>query len=139
MVFNATFNNISAISWLSVLLVKETGENHQPVASHWQTLSHNVVLSDLRQVGGFSPGTSFSSTNESDRHDITEILLKMALNTINQTTKPLKIVKSAKLKVCPKMTSPKVKVQQHPNGKFWNSKYFFFRNDTSDSIQMYTN
>jgi hypothetical protein len=24
MVFNATFNNISAISWLSVLLVKET-------------------------------------------------------------------------------------------------------------------
>jgi len=31
MVFNATFNNISAISWLSVLLVKEAGvpgENH---------------------------------------------------------------------------------------------------------------
>jgi hypothetical protein len=25
MVFNATFNNISAISWLSVLLVDETG------------------------------------------------------------------------------------------------------------------
>jgi hypothetical protein len=25
MVFNATFNNISAISWLSVLLVEETG------------------------------------------------------------------------------------------------------------------
>jgi hypothetical protein len=22
-----------------------TGENHQPVASHWQTLSHNVVSS----------------------------------------------------------------------------------------------
>ena len=31
MVFNATFNNISVISWLSVLLVEETGgpeENH---------------------------------------------------------------------------------------------------------------
>ena len=31
MVFNATFNNISIISWRSVLLVKETGvpgENH---------------------------------------------------------------------------------------------------------------
>jgi hypothetical protein len=44
--FNATFNNISAISWRSVLLVEETGgpgENHQPVASHWQTLSHNVA------------------------------------------------------------------------------------------------
>ena len=34
MVFNATFNNISVISWWSVLLVEETGENHQPVASH---------------------------------------------------------------------------------------------------------
>jgi hypothetical protein len=39
MVFNATFNSISVISWLSVLLVEKTGvhgENHQPVASHWQ-------------------------------------------------------------------------------------------------------
>jgi len=47
MVFNATFNNISVISWRSVLLMEETGgpeENHRPVASHWQTLSHNVVL-----------------------------------------------------------------------------------------------
>ena len=40
---NATFNNISVISWLSVLLVEEPGENHQPVASHWKTLLHNVV------------------------------------------------------------------------------------------------
>jgi len=45
-VFNATFNNISAISWRSVLLVEETrvpGENHKPAASHLQTLSNNVV------------------------------------------------------------------------------------------------
>jgi hypothetical protein len=37
MVFNATFNNISVISWWSVLLVRETGapkENLRPVASH---------------------------------------------------------------------------------------------------------
>jgi hypothetical protein len=36
-VFNATFNNISAISWLSVLLGEEFGvprENHQPDAIH---------------------------------------------------------------------------------------------------------
>ena len=48
MVFNATFNNITVLSWRSVLLVEETGvtaENHRPVTSHWQTLSHNVVLS----------------------------------------------------------------------------------------------
>ena len=37
MVFNATFNNISVISWQSVLLVEETGapgENHRPATSH---------------------------------------------------------------------------------------------------------
>ena len=46
MIFNATFNNISAISWRSVLLVKETGipgEKHRPVASHRQILEHNGV------------------------------------------------------------------------------------------------
>jgi hypothetical protein len=37
MVFNATFNNISVISWQSLLLVEVTGgpgENHRPVASY---------------------------------------------------------------------------------------------------------
>jgi hypothetical protein len=46
MVFKATFNNISVLSWRSVSLVEETrvpGENHRPVASHRQTLSHNAV------------------------------------------------------------------------------------------------
>jgi hypothetical protein len=41
-VFNATFNNISFISWRSVLLVEETGvlgEKHRLAASHWQTWS----------------------------------------------------------------------------------------------------
>jgi hypothetical protein len=35
----------------------------------------------------FSPGTLISSTNKTDRHDITEIFLKVALNTtiVNQT------------------------------------------------------
>jgi hypothetical protein len=33
----------------------------------------------------FSPGIPVSSTNKTDRHDITEILLKVALNTIKQT------------------------------------------------------
>ena len=40
MVFNATFNNISVISWQSVLLMEETGvpeENHRPASSHRQT------------------------------------------------------------------------------------------------------
>ena len=48
MLLNATLHNSSVITWWSVLLVDETGvpvENHQPVTSHWQTLSHNVVSS----------------------------------------------------------------------------------------------
>ena len=50
MVFNSTFNNISVISciWWLVLLVEETvvpRENHRPVTSQRQTLSHTVVLS----------------------------------------------------------------------------------------------
>ena len=48
MAFNTTFNNISAISWLSVSLEEETGENHRPVASHWSTLSHNAVSNSQR-------------------------------------------------------------------------------------------
>jgi hypothetical protein len=39
----------------------------------------------------FSPSTPITSTNITDRHDITEILLKMALNTINQSAFHLNI------------------------------------------------
>jgi len=38
MVYNVTFNNISAISWRSVLLVEETkvpGENHRPAVNFY--------------------------------------------------------------------------------------------------------
>jgi hypothetical protein len=48
MVFNATFNNISVISWQSALLMEETGlpkETHRPAASYFQTLSHYVSSS----------------------------------------------------------------------------------------------
>jgi hypothetical protein len=36
----------------------------------------------------FSPSSPVSSINKTDRHDITEILLKVALNTITQTSNP---------------------------------------------------
>ena len=52
MVFNATFSNIS--QWQSALLVEETGvpwENHSSAASHWQTLSQNVVSSTPHLIG----------------------------------------------------------------------------------------
>jgi hypothetical protein len=44
-------------------------------------------VSDLRQVGGFLRVTPVSSTNKTDHQDITEILLKVALNTINLNLK----------------------------------------------------
>jgi len=42
MLINDTFNNISVISWRSFLLVggnRVPGENHRPVANHWQTIT----------------------------------------------------------------------------------------------------
>ena len=55
MVFNATFNNISVISWRSVILLEQTkvpGEIHRPVESRWQSLSHDVVSSTPRHERG---------------------------------------------------------------------------------------
>jgi hypothetical protein len=45
-------------------------------------------VSDFRHVGGFLQVLRFPPTNKTHHHDITEILLKVALNTINQP-KPL--------------------------------------------------
>jgi hypothetical protein len=52
MVLNATFNNISVISWRSVLLVGETRDNHGPATS--QTLPHKVVSSTPHHQWWFS-------------------------------------------------------------------------------------
>ena len=59
LVFYATFNNISAISWWSVLLEEGTGlpgENHRPSAKQWQSLSHNAL--HLAPWAGFELPTS---------------------------------------------------------------------------------
>jgi len=44
----------------------------------------NKVCQCLGTGWWFSQGIPVSSTNKTDHHDITEILLKLALNTINQ-------------------------------------------------------
>ena len=41
-----------------------------------------MFVSDLRQVRDFLRVLPISSTDETDRHDIAEILLRVALNTI---------------------------------------------------------
>jgi hypothetical protein len=55
-----------------------------PVHGEVYSIQHYVIkfVSDLRLVVAFS-GTPVSSTNKNNRHDITEILLKVALSTIN--------------------------------------------------------
>jgi len=44
---------------------------------------YNSIVCQLLAAGQWlSPGTPVSSTNKTDLHDITEILLKVALNTL---------------------------------------------------------
>jgi len=56
-----------------------------------RVVSSNPARGDITalcdKVCQFSPGTPVSSTNKADRHNITEILLKVALNTITLTRK----------------------------------------------------
>jgi hypothetical protein len=55
-VFKATFNNILVLFRWSVLLVEETGENHWPVTSHWQTLSHKIMMYQVHLTVSSSRG-----------------------------------------------------------------------------------
>ena len=70
--FNATFNNISVISWWSV-----PGENQRPVTSHWEILSHHVVSSTPRYERAFElttlavRGTDCTGSCKSNYHMIT--------------------------------------------------------------------
>ena len=54
---------------------------NKAVSAHYLNIGNHIVHQ------WFSPCTPVSSTNKIDRHDITEILLKVALNTIKQTNK----------------------------------------------------
>ena len=74
MVFNATFNNISDISWRPVLLVQENGitrDNHPPATSHIQTLLHNFVSSapSLELTTLVMIGTDCIDSCKSNYHD----------------------------------------------------------------------
>ena len=63
-----------------------------PVHGEVYSIQHYVMkfVSDLRQVGGFLWVLRVSSTNKTCRHDIIEILLRVALNTINRLNQPIK-------------------------------------------------
>ena len=57
------------------------------------SIKHYVIkfVSDLRQVGGFLQVLLSPPPIKTDSHDITEILLKVALNIINQAKPILKM------------------------------------------------
>ena len=56
------------------------------IRARWTTLCDNICQW-LATGRWFSPGTPVSSTNKTDCHGITEILLKVAWNTMKQTNK----------------------------------------------------
>jgi hypothetical protein len=62
-----------------VRMVVEFTTTYATSASTIKVVSSNLALSIGRWL---SPGTPVSSTNKTDRYDITEILLKVALNII---------------------------------------------------------
>jgi len=56
-----------------------------PVHGEWYSKQHYVLkfVIDFRQFGGFLRVLRFPPTNKTDRYDITDILVKIVLNTIN--------------------------------------------------------
>jgi hypothetical protein len=56
------------------------------------------IVTDLRQVSGFLRVLPVSSTKKTDRHDITEIFLKVAFNTITLTIAHLEVMLCSKSK-----------------------------------------
>jgi hypothetical protein len=73
-VFNTTFNNISVISWRSVLMVEETGQNQRP------NKLYHIMLYQVRfssPLAGFEPttlvviGTDCIGSCKSNYHTIT--------------------------------------------------------------------
>ena len=75
----------------------------QSVLITTNVVSSNLGHSDLysiQAVRWFSLDTPISSTNKTDRHDIPEILLKVALNTITLTLLLTDIVCLYKCEYC---------------------------------------
>ena len=80
---------------LPVQLVPITtkGVSSNPVQGEVYSIQHYVIKfdSDLQQVGGFLWVLRFPTPKKNYRYDITEILLKVAISTINHIYQKLQI------------------------------------------------
>ena len=75
---NNSYKHITNIAWVHARLCKlQKGCIRLAAAS-------DKVYQLLAHCRWFSPGTPASSTTKTGRHGIAEILLKVALNTINE-------------------------------------------------------
>ena len=81
--FESNFLSSKKYPHVYILATKVELKSHS-----WQDVLNTTLCDKVCQWFAtgqcFSPDTSVSSTNKTDHHDITEILLKVVLNTINQ-------------------------------------------------------
>jgi hypothetical protein len=77
-------------------LTNADGRHSELVDRNGYTISKHFVAYSCRikllSCQWFSPCSPVSSTNKTDRHDITEILLKVEFHTITKTRTPLIII-----------------------------------------------
>ena len=86
MMFNPTFNNISAISWWSVLLVEKTTERQQVTNKLDRTcIEHTSPWTALERTTLVVICTDCTRSCKSNYHMITEVYLISTCN-INNTT-----------------------------------------------------
>jgi hypothetical protein len=68
-----------------LIFTPRSAPNYRGNLHSWNRTVERYNIGQIRFFLNCSPGTPVSSTNKTDLHDIAEILLKVALNTINLT------------------------------------------------------
>ena len=77
---------VGAMTTYAIGAIHHTHCEFEPRSGEVYSIQHYVIkfVSDLRQVSGFHRVLRFPSNNKTELHNIAEILMKVALNTITQ-------------------------------------------------------